>query len=94
MAIIGNINQQPSDNLDYDIDCTDLIGSGDTVASVTVASTSADLSVLAVVAATADAVKVWITGGISGVTYKVTVTVTTTLGRVKQDELKVKIKEV
>jgi Fe-S cluster assembly iron-binding protein IscA len=40
-------------------------------------------------------VKVWVyAGGTSGVTYKVTVLATTNDSRVKEAELKVKIKEV
>jgi hypothetical protein len=37
--------------------------------------------------------KVYTSGGTDGVTYKITATVTTTGGRVKQAEIKVKVKE-
>jgi hypothetical protein len=39
-------------------------------------------------------VKLWITGGTSGSTYKVEVTMTTDDGRVKQAELRFRIKEL
>ena len=38
-------------------------------------------------------VKVWTTGGTDGTTYKITATVTTQGSRVKQAEIKIKVKE-
>ena len=38
-------------------------------------------------------VKVWVGGGTDGTTYKITATVTTQGNRVKQAEIKVKVKE-
>jgi hypothetical protein len=37
--------------------------------------------------------KVWLSGGTNGATYKVTVTLTTNAGRVKEHDFQVKIKE-
>ncbi len=90
---IGTVTQQPADKIDYDIDCSDLCQGGDSVASVTDDTTPAGLTVTTFVG-TSNKVKVWISDGISGATYKVQVTVTTTLGRIKQDEIRVKIKEI
>lgn len=39
-------------------------------------------------------VKVWLSGGTNGVTYKLTVTITTTAGRVKEVDFRMKIKEL
>lgn len=94
MAVIGSYVQQPSDRLDYDIDCTDLVGLDDSVASVTVTTTpAAGLTVNAIVNPNNDGVKAWVGPGAAG-SYKLDVTVTTTLGRIKQDELKIRVKEV
>jgi len=38
--------------------------------------------------------KVWLSGGTTGTTYKITATLTTTGGRIKQHEILVKVKEV
>lgn len=37
--------------------------------------------------------KVWLSGGTNGATYKVTVTLTTVAGRIKEHDFNVKIKE-
>jgi hypothetical protein len=58
------------------------------------AVTPVGLTVTSLVPLGAKSAKIWITGGVSGTTYKIEVTVTTSLGRVKQDELKCKIKEI
>jgi hypothetical protein len=92
MAVIGTITQQPADVLDYDVDCTDLLDGGDTLASVTSTATPSGLTVNSILGT--DYVKVWVRDGVAGTSYKIEVTVTTTLGRTKQDELKVRIKEV
>lgn len=94
MAVIGKVNKQPADRIDYDIDCSDLVAGGDSIASVaapvvTPTGLTADAFVIS-----ANTVKIWFNSGVTGVTYKVEVTVTTTLGRVKQDEIKVKVKDV
>jgi len=91
--IIGAIIQQPSDNMDYDIDVTKLVGTaGDTLSAVSATSTPAGLSVIAVKVDSTTG-KVWVTGGTAETQYKIEVNFTTTNGRIKQDELVVQIKE-
>ena len=41
----------------------------------------------------AGVVKVWTSGGLTGKTYKITCTLTTTGNRVKQAEIKVRVKD-
>lgn len=94
MAVIGKVNKQPADRIDYDIDCSDLVSGGDSVASVAApVVTPTGLDVSAFVTAT-DTVKLWFDNGATGTSYKVEITVTTTLGRVKQDEIIVKVKDI
>ena len=38
-------------------------------------------------------VKLWVEGGVAGTTYKVEVVASSTLGRIKEDEVKIKVKE-
>lgn len=92
MTVIGTITQQPADKIDYDIDCSDIAGADDSIVLAEVAVTPSGLTVTAL--PRGDKVKLWVYGGVSGSTYKVEVTVTTTLGRIKQGELKVKIKDI
>lgn len=92
MAIIASYKQQPADNLDYAFDYTDFLQSGDHLLSATTSVSPSGLTVTpAVVAGTQ--VKFWVTGGVSGTKYKITITTTTSAGRVKQDEAYVTIKE-
>lgn len=91
--IIGVIIQQPSDNLDYDIDATKLVGTGgDTLSTVTATVSPAGLSVIAVKVDNTKG-KVWVTSGVAETQYKIEVMLTTTNGRIKQDELLVQVKE-
>jgi hypothetical protein len=95
MAVIGKATQQPADRIDYDIDLTSMTDDGDTVMSATTNVTPNDLPVSAVLNTPHTMLKLWVgPGGVSGVTYKIEVTVTTLDGRVKQDEVKIKVKEV
>ena len=92
MAVIANIQQQPSDIRDYDIDFSEWFPVGDVV-------TEAEISVLPLgltlsYAIQAPRVKVWIRDGLTGVAYKVTVLARTNDGRAKEVELKVKIKDI
>ena len=99
MSIIATYTQQPADRLDYDVyyasapDGTpDFIDTGDSLASVVTSVTPTGLTVTSLL--TDNRVKLWVSDGVDGVTYKVTITATTTLGRVKQDELRFKLREV
>ena len=93
--IIGSIIQQPSDRIDYDIDCNEFLGvDGDYITEVT--TTVEPLGLIAVsllTSGTPKATKVWIEGGEADVDYKVEVTITTEFGRTKQEELLVFVKE-
>ena len=91
--IIGSVLQQPTDNLDYDIDCTTLFSTGtDTLATVVASVIPAGLSVIAAKADDTTA-QVWLTGGVAGTGYTVNITMTSAQGRIKQDELVVAIEE-
>lgn len=93
--ILDTFTQQPADILDYDIDYTDWLGT-DTLASHTV---TADTGITIDTPASSIwgsslKVKVWVSGGTTATTYKITVTVVTAGGRTKQDEFRVKVREV
>ena len=95
MANIGSFTKQPVEVLDYDIDTSDWITSGDLV--ITAASVSTPTGLTVVSTSIFDdglKVKVWVSGGTSGTTYKIETTMTTSDGRTKQSEWRVKVKEV
>lgn len=91
MAVIATIQQQPKDIRDYDIDFSEWFPVGDIVTTAQVSVLPIGLTVS--YALQAPRVKVWLSGGASGVAYKVTVLAKTNDGRAKEVELKVKIKD-
>lgn len=92
MAILEKFTKQPADRQDYDISFVAWLAAlGDTGASHTVV-VETGLSLLNSFL-TAGVIKVWLYGGTDGTSYKVTVTLTTTGGRVKQEEIVIKVKE-
>lgn len=93
MGIVGSYTKQPREVLDYDISFEDFIESGDSLVSADVSVSPAGLTIDSHLVI-GDRVKVWLSGGTNGVTYKVTALVTTDFGRTKEDEIKVKVKEV
>ena len=99
MAVLGKYVKQPIDRLDYDFDYSLWIGQGDEVISAVFTVESLDEPVT-VNPLTIDSqvvmplyTKVWLVGGNAGETYKVSCTATTARGRVKQDEIKIRMKE-
>ena len=97
MAYLATYKQQPADRLDYDIwfahdpdGAEDWLVNSDTLASVDMMQPEG-LDVIAM--HFPDRVKLWVTGGISGTTYKITLTVHTVAERSKQVELRFRIKD-
>lgn len=85
--------KQPADVSDYDVSFVEYLAlRTDTGESHTVSATAG----ITVESSTLvdGVVKVWLSGGTSGNTYRITVTLTTTGGRVKQVEFDIKVKEV
>lgn len=90
---LGTVSQQPTERLSYTIDYTDVLPTGDNVDTATATVSPAGLTVESV-SPLDPRVKFWVTGGVSGTTYKVTVTMHSADGRVFQDEVTFKIKEI
>lgn len=95
MALIATFEKQPADVLDYDIDYATWLPDNDAIASAVAAVTpTGGMEVdLTLVVENSTRVKLWVSGGVTGTTYKVEVTVTTDDGRVKQDEVRFRVKE-
>lgn len=90
--MIGAVRKQPGDRLDYDIDFTKWMTDGDTLSLATAVSDDPALVVEAQ-QVIPPLVKVWVSGGEAGKSYKVTVTVTTTAGRVKEVDFNMRVME-
>lgn len=92
--ILGSFVKQPSERLDYDVDYGEWVVPGDNIyhAGVSVATSSDEIAVDRVTVSD-PVVKLWIVGGVNGQSYKVTLTVTTEDGRIKEDELIIVVRD-
>jgi hypothetical protein len=91
--ILGTFIQQPSDKLDYDVIYDDWMVQSDAI-DASKSSVIADNPALTVFfTVTGNTVKVWVANGTNKATYKITVTIETEDGRIKQDEFIVKFKD-
>lgn len=88
--------KQPGDQLDYDLDFSDWLPDSDAITGVTAVSSVPDeLEIVsASVAPDSRQVKIWVAGGLDSSTYKVTATVSTFEGRIKELEFKIRVKEL
>lgn len=85
--------KQPADQLDYDLDFSDWLPDTDTITGVTATSSAPELEIVSA-GVFGTLVKIWVAGGISDITYKVTATVATQEGRIKELEFKIRVKEL
>ncbi len=100
MTLLGKFEQQPAETLDYEISFDEYLPSDDFIQSV--GDVTVEISPTGglfqvgptILQEDSRSVKVWLSGGTDRVTYKITVTATTAQGRVKQNEFKVKIKDI
>lgn len=90
---LGTVTQQPTERLSYTIDYSDVLTDGDNVDTATAVVSPPGLTVENV-SPLDPRVKFWVTGGVSGTAYKVTVTMNSADGRIFQDEVTFKIKEI
>jgi hypothetical protein len=90
---LGTVTQQPTERLSYTIDYAEALTDGDNVQTAFAVVSPAGLTVDNV-SPIDPRVRFWVTGGTAGTTYKVTITTDTADGRVFQDEVIFKIKEI
>lgn len=100
---LATYSKQPGERKDYDVDYAPWLehdandSLNDVQATVTVTSgTDDDGATLQVesIEITATIIKLWVSGGVNGVTYKVDLTVKTQFGRIDECELVFKVKEI
>lgn len=92
MSILGKFTKQPVEIQDYDIDFNEYLASQNDAALSHTVIAETGLTVMSS-SLTAGVVKVFVSGGTDGESYKVSATVTTAGGRVKQGDILVRIKE-
>lgn len=100
MAVIGKRTKQPREVQDYDVDYGDqYLVAGDVLDHADVdirllAGPEEDPLTLDRVEMSLEVVKVWLRGGADGARYRVEVRATTVLGRHKEAEFDINVKEV
>lgn len=87
-------NKQPGDQLDYDVEFDNWMPDGDEITTVEVFLDKVGELVIDQYQKSGLIVKVWLSGGISGCTYKVTVRVATAGARIKETEFKLRVREL
>ena len=93
MSVLGKFFKQPVEVQDYDIDFTSYLEFHNDLALSHTAFAESGISILSS-ALTNGVVKVFVSGGTDGNQYKVSATVTTQGGRIKQGDILVKVKEI
>ena len=89
MPILKKFNPQPTDYQDYDIDFNTWLASFtpvDTISGTPTITVDSGIT-LASSSFAGGILKVWMTGGINGGSYKLTARATTTAGRIKTVEV-------
>lgn len=84
--------KQPADQLDYDLDFSEWLPDTDVITGVVATSSSPELTILAasVYGTTA---KIFVAGGLDNATYKVTTTIATQEGRIKEHDFKIRVRD-
>jgi len=90
---LGTAQKQPTERFSYTVNYVDALTEGDNVKNATVVSTPVGL-IIDNVGVYDPRVKFWAEGGTNGTSYKVTVNTETEDGRIFQDEITFKIKEI
>lgn len=97
--ILGTFTKQPSESFGYDLLYSDFLGADvlETILSTSCVNTSGEVNDLEVEGSylldAGTRVKVFVSGGTAGNTYKITILVKTLDGIVKEDEFKIKVKD-
>lgn len=92
MSMLGMMTKDPDERLDYDVDFSRWLTDTDEL-STAVIETENTVAVADQTDVSRTAVKVWMAGGVSGETGKITVRVTTIQGRIKEACFRLKIKD-
>ena len=91
--MLGTKQKAPADVLDYDVNYSRWLSSGDTLSAVVASALPAGELEIISSQVSGQTAKIWLSGGVIGETYEITVTATTTGGRVKEETFKIRVKE-
>lgn len=92
MSILAKFTKQPVEVQDYDIDFNSYLASQSDTASAHAVMADSGITV-ASSNLTAGVVKVFVSGGVDGGQYKVSASITTAGGRLKQGDILIRVRE-
>jgi len=91
--ILNRYTKQPADRLDYDLEYADWLSAGDALLSAVAVVEPVGGVTLDDPLIDGTRVKIFASAGANGMNYKITVTTTTVLFRIKQDEFYVRVRD-
>ncbi len=91
--MLGTLTKQPAEYLDYDINFEEWLTEDDSVAAASSSVSPTDELTIVDTLISGPIIKLWISGGTNGKTYKITVTATTALGRIKETEFRIRVRD-
>lgn len=91
---VGTGTQQPGERFSYTINYARALPAGDGIKNATLLAVSPTGLTVNNVGVFDTRVRFWVTGGVAGRTYKVTLKVETDDGRIFEDEVHITVKEV
>lgn len=91
--MLGKLEKQPVDYLDYDINFSEWLVDSDSVESATAVSSVPEELIVSNVMILSPIIKIWVAGGLNGSTYKITVTATTAEGRIKEVDFMIRVRD-
>lgn len=91
--MLGKFKKQPGETLDYPVSYSDFFSTRSDALALVVATAEAGITLVSQVTA-GQTCNVVLSGGVDGLSYKITLRMTTTSGIVKEDEFRVTVKEV
>lgn len=90
--MLGTMRKRPDDTLDYDVSFERWLSAGDDLTDATATADSIDLTVNSV-SLSGSVAKVWLSAGLAGNSYQITVTATTSQGRIKEVTFNLRVVE-
>ena len=91
---LGAVTQQPAERMSYSFQYQEALDPDETLSDTTVSVDPDGELVVESVVTLATHLQFWVTGGVDRKRYKVSATVTTSSGRVFQDELLISIRDI
>lgn len=94
--LLGRLTKQPAERQNYYVRYSEYLQEGEVLMSVTgTIDVAGELYMVGpTIMPNEQDVEFWLEGGVAGNSYNVEITVITSIGNIKQDEFKVKVKEV